>query len=261
MEVELTRHAAWQEMLLEGKVALVTGASTGVGEGIARVLHREGATVIVSSRNPQRTADAARKLDPSGEKVIPKVADVTDPKSVQSLISDIEQSYGRLDCPVCNAGITGPHNVNITDIELQDWHDVIQTNVNGTFYTLKYALPLIEKSGGGTVVNLSSSNGFVGVAGLAAYTASKHAVIGITQSVALEYAQRNVRINAVAPGYVATPRIRELPTETQKWMADQHPMKRMATVEEVGNTVAFLLSPLSSFTTGSVYAIDGGLLA
>ncbi|QLQ79328.1 hypothetical protein HG537_0B06760 [Torulaspora globosa] len=247
-------------MLLQGKIALVTGASTGVGEGIARVLLREGATVIVCSRDPQRIANTARKLDPSGEKVIPKTADVADAQSVQSLINDIEQSYGRLDCLVCNAGITGPHNVNITDMELQDWHDVIQTNVNGTFYTLKYALPLIEKSCG-TVVNLSSTNGFVGVPGLASYTASKHAIIGITQSVALEYARRNVRINAVAPGYVATPRILSLPTETQQWMADQHPMKRMATVEEVGNTVAFLLSPLSSFTTGSVYTIDGGLLA
>lgn len=248
-------------MLLEGKIALVTGASTGVGEGIAKVLYNEGATVIISSRNQERVTATARKLDPSGEKVIAKVADVTDPQSVQALIQDIEKSFGALHCLVSNAGITGPHNTGIADISLQDWHDVIQTNVNGTFYTLKYALPLIEKSGGGSVVNLSSSNGFVGIPGLASYTASKHAIVGITQSVALEYAQRKIRVNAVAPGYVATPRILELPRETQQWMADQHPMKRIATLEEVGNTVAFLLSSKSSFTTGSVYSIDGGILA
>lgn len=248
-------------MLLEGKIALVTGASTGVGEGIARVLYKEGATVIITARNLERVTATARKLDPTGEKVIPKVADVTDPAAMKSLIEDVEKSYGALHHLVCNAGITGPHNVGITEIDLKDWQDVIQTNINGTFYTLKYALPLMEKTGGGSVVNLSSSNGFVGIPGLSCYTATKHAIIGITQSVALEYAQRNIRVNAVAPGYVATPLIRSLPSNTQQWMADQHPMKRLATMEEVGNSVAFLLSPKSSFTTGSVYSIDGGILA
>lgn len=248
-------------MLLQHKIALITGASTGVGFGIAKALYEQGARVIMTSRNLDEIQAAATAIDSSGTQVIGKVVDVKNHESVMQLLHDIEKDYGALHLLVNNAGITGPHQTNITDYPIQDWQNIIQTNISGTFYTLKYALPLIEQSGGGSVVNLSAVNGLVGIEGIAPYTASKHAVIGLTQSAALEYAQKNIRVNAVAPGYIATQKIQSLPDEVQQWMAQQHPMKRMATMEEVAHTVVFLLSPLSSFTTGAVYAIDGGYLA
>lgn len=247
--------------VLDGQIALVTGASTGVGAGIAKALYEQGARVIITARNAAEVHATAKHIDPSGKKVIGQVMDVQDSDAVKNGISDIENNYGALHLVVNNAGITGPHQTTIDNYPVLDWQNVIQTNISGTFYTMKYALPLIEKSGGGSIVNLSAVNGYVGIAGIAPYTATKHAIIGLTQSVALEYAQRHIRVNAVAPGYVSTPNIQRLPDDVQHWMADQHPMKRLATVEEVANTVVFLLSPLSSFTTGAIYAIDGGYLA
>lgn len=247
--------------LFKGKVALVSGASTGVGETIAEELFERGAIVVITARNMEELGRTARRIDPSGERVIPMTADVRDHESVRMVIEQTVKRCGYLHFLVNNAGITGPHGVSICDYEVKDWHDIIATDLSSVFYGMKYALPAIVGSGGGAIVNLSAVNGIVGIAGIAPYTAAKHAIIGLTQSAALEFAEKGVRINAVGPGYVDTPRMRLLSDEVRKEMAVSHPMKRMASRRDVAKTVAFLLSDDSAFTTGSFYAVDGGYTA
>lgn len=243
------------------QIALVTGASTGVGFGIAQKLHTLGATVIITGRHEEELVKAALEIAPTSERISTIKMDVASAKDFESTIEQIEKKYGALHLLVNNAGVTGPHGVNIEDYPLEAWHNVIETDITGTFHGLKYAIPAIHRSGGGAIVNLSACNGVTGIAGIAPYTAAKHAVLGLTRSAALENAKKGIRINAVGPGYVETPNIAMLPQETQDWMASTHPMGRMAKREEVANVVAFLLSKESSFITGAFIPIDGGYTA
>lgn len=245
----------------QGKTAIVTGASTGIGEAIAAELFLKGATVIISARNVDELEQSAKRIDPSGKRVIPMMADVSDPESVSCLIAETLSLCGGLHYLVNNAGVTGPHGVSICDYAIKDWYQVIETDLSGTFFGMKYGLPAIVQSGGGAIVNLSSANGVVGIPGIAPYTAAKHGIIGLTRSAALEFADKGVRINAIGPGYVDTPHMRQLSAEIRKDMAESHPIKRMASCEEVAKTVVFLLSDDSSFTTGAFCAIDGGYTA
>ncbi len=244
-----------------GKVALVTGASTGIGAAIAQELVNRGAKVAIAARDWERLAAAARRMDATGESVFPLRMDVRDPESVRWAVEQTEAHCGPLHLLVNNAGITGPHHVPLHEYRIDDWHAVIETDLSGTFYGMKYGLPAIAAAGGGAVVNLSSANGVVGIAGIAPYTAAKHGIIGLTRAAALEFAERGVRINAVGPGYVETPAMAALPALAREEMAASHPMGRMATPEEVAKTVVFLLSTDSSFTTGAFYSIDGGYTA
>ncbi|AOR58947.1 SDR family NAD(P)-dependent oxidoreductase [Pectobacterium parmentieri] len=248
-------------MNFENKVAIVTGSTNGIGETIADVLHENGAYVVIASRNKERSEKKAYELDKTGQVTLGVECDVANPISVERMINSVMKKFGALHLAVNNAGITGAHNKNIPNQSIDDWNSVINTSLSGVFYCLKYEIPAMLKSGGGSIINLSAVNGLVGIVGLAPYTVAKHGVIGLTQSAALEFADKGIRVNAVAPGYVDTPRMREVPENVLEAFSHSHPMKRFATRREVANFVSFLLSDMAGFCTGGVYPIDGGYLA
>jgi NAD(P)-dependent dehydrogenase (short-subunit alcohol dehydrogenase family) len=223
-----------------GRVAIVTGAATGVGEGIARRLFAGGANVVLAGHDRAGLEQVVREIDPKQQRSRAVEADVRDADAMRKAVDIAVETFGGLHLAVNNAGLTGPHDTLIEDLSLDDWRTVIDTDVTGMFLSLKAEIPVIRNSGGGAILNLSSGNGIVGVAGLAAYTAAKHAVVGLTRSVALENADKGIRVNCIA---------------------QLHPMGRLVTREEVAEMAVFLLSDRASFCTGGFYPIDGGSTA
>lgn len=246
---------------LSEKIAIVTGPATGIGESIARRLFADGARLVLVGHGGQALEDLAKDIDRSGDRIRSVAGDVREPECMASAVSLAEKTFGGLHIAVNNAGVTGPGETPLEGLSLDDWEAVMSTNLTGMFLSLKAELPAIERSGGGAVLNLSSANGVVGVAGLAAYTTTKHGVIGLTRSVALEYAARNVRVNCIGPGYVDTPRMSEMPPEALQMLGSLHPLGRLATREEIADFAAFLVSDRASFCTGGFYPIDGGYTA
>jgi len=248
-------------MEFDKRSALVTGAATGIGEQVARRLFAGGAAVTLVGHDGAALKRLRDELDPEGARALAVEADVRDELAMREAVRRAVASFGALHLAVNNAGLTGPHDTPLEDLSLETWNSVIETDLTGMFLSLKAELPAIVAAGGGAIVNLSSANGIVGVAGISAYTAAKHGVLGLTRAVALEYAARNVRVNAIGPGYVATPRMLEMPQEALDGMASMHPLQRLATREEVAEFAAFLLSDRASFCTGGFYPVDGGYTA
>ncbi|WP_084997700.1 SDR family NAD(P)-dependent oxidoreductase, partial [Cronobacter sakazakii] len=214
-------------MNFQNKVTVITGSTAGIGEAVADQLHKHGAKVVIVSRSSEQANQKAKRLSSQGQQALGIGCDVSQPEQVKKMIDEVIRHFGRLDYAVNNAGITGEHGKNITEQTAENWNKVIATSLSGVFYCLKYEIPEMIKFGG-SIVNLSAVNGLVGIPGLAPYTVAKHGIIGLTQTAALEFASQGIRINAVAPGYVQTPRMSEFPEKIIRSFANSHPMKRMA---------------------------------
>jgi NAD(P)-dependent dehydrogenase (short-subunit alcohol dehydrogenase family) len=248
-------------MRFENQVALVTGAASGIGAAIARELAVNGARVMLADRDGNLLKEVIREIGDKGREAASFDLDVSIAEEVEAMIEHIERKFGGLDLAVNNAGIGGPAAFT-GDYTLEGWHQVIDVNLNGVFYCLRYELPAMLRRGGGAIVNMSSILGSVAFAAAPAYVAAKHGVVGLTKTAAVEYADKNIRVNAVAPGFIDTPLVtKHLDTNALKAIAAMHPIGRLGTVEEVSALTCFLLSRDASFITGSYHLADGGYVA
>ncbi|MFF5620499.1 SDR family NAD(P)-dependent oxidoreductase [[Kitasatospora] papulosa] len=243
-----------------GKVALVTGGASGIGLALSRRLAASGAAVVVADHNEESARKAAAELEATGARAAAVALDVTDPASVEAGVRFVVDTFGGLHLAVNNAGIGGP-SLPTGEYGIEDWNRVVATNLSGVFYSMRYELPAILAAGGGAVVNISSILGTNGFAGSPAYAAAKHGVVGLTKSAALEYAAQNVRINAVGPGFIDTPLLRDTDGPARDHLVSLHPAGRLGTSEEVAELTAFLLSDRASFVHGSYHLVDGGYSA
>jgi NAD(P)-dependent dehydrogenase (short-subunit alcohol dehydrogenase family) len=250
--------------IVEGKVILVTGGSTGIGRATALVLAREGARVVIADVADADGARTVAEIASQGGQAEYRHADVSDEDAVRELIGGIAATHGGLDGAFNNAGIEGP-TTKITQVSLADWQRVIAVNLTGVYLCLKHEIAqMVAQARGGAIVNTASAAGLIGIPGSAAYNAAKHGVVGLTKTTALEFAGRDIRVNAVCPGFIDTPmlnRITEVSAKIREQMIGAVPLRRVARPSEIGETVAWLLSDRASYVTGVPFPVDGGWVA
>jgi NAD(P)-dependent dehydrogenase (short-subunit alcohol dehydrogenase family) len=244
--------------LLRGKVAIITGASRGIGAAASHIFADAGAMVVLAARDEQKMESVADTIIENGGKATVVPTDVTNPTSVENLVQETLKTYTRLDVAFNSAGdshIPTP----LVDLKTDDFDRIVRTNLRGVFLSMKFEIPAMLKSHGGAIVNMSSTAGLNGVKGLADYSAAKHGIIGLTKSAALDYAHMNIRVNAIAPGPILNDRIRQL--KDRSLVEQAVPMRRIGTPEEVAFLAAWLCSDQASFVTGATIPVDGGRLA
>lgn len=250
------------ESNLEGQVALVTGGGAGIGRAVVLALIREGAKVTIADVNRKAGERALRMIESAGGEGIFVQADVSDAVEAKKTVRTTVNAYGRLDCAVNNAGIFRGINASTHRCTEKTWDAVMRVNLKGVWLSMKYELPQMLKQGHGSIVNMSSIAGLVGLEEMSAYAASKHGIVGLTKSAALEYARQNIRVNAVCPGSVNRPTVRRDKVWTVEKPDDGlHPMGRFCTSEEVAEAVVWLCSDAASFVTGHTVVVDGGRTA
>lgn len=249
--------------LLQRKIALVTGAGSGIGRATALAMAREGAKVVVSNRGKESGSATVKLIEKAGGEALFLEADVTQPKDLARLVKGAVGAFGRIDCAFNNAGIEGEMQP-LASLSEGNWQSIIDTNLRGVALCLKHEFNLMGPTGGGAIVNCASVAGLIGIAGASAYVASKHGVVGLTKTAALEGAKLGLRVNAVCPGVIKTPMIDRLIAsnpDMQAALRALHPLGRFGEPEEVAEAVVFLCSDKSSFITGQALAVDGGWTA
>ncbi|OJY81749.1 MAG: short-chain dehydrogenase [Sphingobacteriales bacterium 44-15] len=245
---------------LKNKVALVTGAGSGIGKAIAELYAQLGAKVVVSDINEAHGEEVVTQIKANGGDAVFIKADVSDAAACEALIAGAVKQYGSLDIAVNNAGIGGEANL-AGDMSINGWDKVIAVNLSSVFYCMKYELQQMLKQGRGAIVNMASILGQVGFATASGYVAAKHGVVGLTQNAAIEYAAKGIRINAVGPAFINTPLLDNMDAATKQMLVSLHPIGRLGEANEVAELVAWLSSDKASFVTGSYYPVDGGYLA
>ena len=242
------------------KVALVTGGGSGIGEAISKELAREGAKVVVTDLKLEAAQRVVDEITSAGGVAAAFAGNTADVDDSRKAVEFAVETYGTLNYAVNNAGIGGAQ-APTGEIDIEDWDRVIDINLNGVLYGMRYQIPAMLKAGGeeSSIVNMASIHGTVAALGNSAYTAAKHGVVGLTKNAAAEYGDEGLRINAVGPGYIETPLVKSsLSEEAFDALAGKHPLGRLGQPEEIAKVVRFLLSDDASFVTGAYYLIDGG---
>ena len=245
---------------LEGKTAIITGASSGIGKSTALLFAEEGAKIVITDLNAEGGKNVVKEIESKGGEAIFVKVDTSNPEDSKKSVEQTVAKFGKLDIAVNNAGISGPMQ-SIGEYDINAWNKVISINLSGVFYGMRYQIPAMLKNGSGSIINIASIMGSVATAGLSAYVTSKHGVAGLTKAGAIEYSKQGIRINAVGPGYIETPILNVLEKEQRDALAGLHPIGRLGEPEEVAELILWLASDKSSFVTGAYYPVDGGYLA
>jgi NAD(P)-dependent dehydrogenase (short-subunit alcohol dehydrogenase family) len=246
--------------LLDHKVAIITGAGSGIGKAAALLFAEQGAKVMLSDISEENGKAAVKEINTKGGEALFFKADSASPDDNEALVNETLKRYDRLDIAVNNAGIGGPL-APTGEYPLDGWKKTIDINLSGVFYGLRYQVPAMLKNGG-SIINVASILGEAATKFSPAYVAAKHGVVGLTKAAALEYADKNIRINSVGPGYIKTPLVMDtLDADALNTLVGLHPMGRLGESEEIAEVLLWLASPKSSFVTGAYYPVDGGYLS